>query len=291
MDAGTERLATAASAPAMLPRPYRVLANHADTHDTVTLEMVPVGGGARADACRRCRPGQFNMLYAFGVGEVPVSISGDTGERSRLVHTVRGVGAVSEALCRLRPGDSLGVRGPFGSPWPVTEAEGHDVALVAGGIGLAPLRPALYHLLANRERYGRVALLYGARSPQEILYIDELRRWRGRLDMDVLVTVDRATENWRGAVGFVTKLVRRVELDAAGAVALVCGPELMMRYAAQELLGLGLKPERVHVSLERNMKCGVGLCGHCQLGPIFVCRDGPVAPFEAVRGLLQTAEL
>jgi len=278
----------------MLPRPYRVVGRRADTRDTVTLELAaPAGreGPRLAAPYGRSRPGQFNMLYAFGVGEVPISISGDTADRRRLVHTIRSVGAVSDALCRLRPGDELGVRGPFGSAWPVEAAEGADVVVVAGGIGLAPLRPALYHLLANRGRYGRVSLLYGARRPEELLYLDELRAWRARLDLDVLVTVDRATEQWRGSVGFVTTLVRRVDIDAASAVAMVCGPELMMRYAAAELVTLGLEAERVYVSLERNMKCGLGLCGHCQMGPSFVCRDGPVYPFADVRGPLQIAEV
>jgi len=278
----------------MLPRPYRVLARRVDTRDTVTLELAPVRDRQAhrlAAPHGRSRPGQFNMLYAFGVGEIPISVSGDAADRGRLVHTIRSVGAVSEALCRLRPGDELGVRGPFGAAWPVAEAEGQDVVIVAGGIGLAPLRPALYHLLAQRERYGHVSLLYGARRPEEMLYVDELKRWRSRLDLDVLVTVDKATENWRGAVGFVTTLVRRAEMEAGSAVAMVCGPELMMRYAAAELLGRGMAAERVHVSLERNMKCGLGLCGHCQLGPSFVCRDGPVFSFASVRDLLQTPEV
>jgi NAD(P)H-flavin reductase len=277
----------------MLPRAYRVVWTRPDTADTVTLALEPdgaAGAAPSAGADARGLPGQFNMLYAFGIGEVPISISGDTSVTQRLIHTVRAVGAVSSALCRLRPGDALGVRGPFGRPWPVDEAQGSDLVIVAGGIGLAPLRPVIYHVLANRERYGRVTLLYGARRPEEMLFVSELQAWRSRLDLDVLVTVDRATEQWRGNVAFVTRLIPRVE-TGPGTLALVCGPELMMRYAAMALMGLGVSPEHVYVSLERNMNCGVGLCGHCQLGPLFVCRDGPVVSYASVERLLRTAEV
>ncbi|MEJ2290096.1 MAG: hypothetical protein P8Y05_00095 [Deinococcales bacterium] len=157
-------------------------------------------------------------------------------------------------------------------------------------MGLPPLRPVLYQVLSQRDRFGRVALLYGARSPEEMVFVDELREWRSRLDLDVAITVDRATESWKGSVGFVTTLIGRAPVDAASAVAMVCGPELMMRFAALELVKQGVPEERIYASLERNMKCGIGLCGHCQLGPSFVCRDGPVYPFPTAKGLLQVAE-
>ena len=270
----------------MLPRPYRVSQRRTETQDTFTVELEPSYEGAAAPFS----PGQFNMLYAFGVGEVPISMSGDPSDDGRLVHTIRSVGAVTRALSRLSPGDAVGVRGPFGSAWPVERAEGKDLVLVAGGIGLPPLRPVLYRVLAERERFGRVTLLYGARRPEEMVFVDDLRSWRSRLDLEVAVTVDRATVSWKGSVGFVTNLIHRAQVDAENAVAMVCGPELMMRFAAQELLKRGLPERAIHVSMERNMKCGIGHCGHCQFGPSFVCREGPVYPFSAVKERLTVEE-
>jgi NAD(P)H-flavin reductase len=231
------------------------------------------------------------MLYAFGVGEAPISVSGDLTGPGPLVHTIRAVGAVTSALCKVGRGQDVGVRGPFGTAWPVAEAEGRDVVLVAGGIGLAPLRPVIYHLLANRERYGKVAVLYGGRTPAELLYPGELERWRGRFDMQVEVTVDSTPADWRGMVGVVTKLIPRADLDPDGAVAMVCGPEIMMRFTAAALEERGLAKERIFVSMERSMSCAIGLCGHCQLRELFICKDGPVFPLDAVEPLFTAREL
>jgi NAD(P)H-flavin reductase len=256
-----------------------------ETGDTFTLMLEP----AEDQAALRFGPGQFNMLYVFGVGEVPVSISGDPARPEVLVHTIRAVGATTRALQRLRKGDSVGVRGPFGSSWPVEQAHGHDVVIVAGGIGLAPLRPALYHLLLHRVQYGRVVLLYGARTPRDLLYPRELKEWRGRFDVEVEVTVDRASTEWQGSVGVVTKLIERSPFDPQSAMAFICGPEIMIRFSAMTLQGRGVPSTNVYVSLERNMKCAIGLCGHCQFGPFFVCKDGPVfrhdqtQPFSSLR--------
>ncbi|HLY24310.1 MAG TPA: FAD/NAD(P)-binding protein [bacterium] len=276
----------------MAPAPYRVRRVSRDTHDTVTIELEPphdrVPSGSAAGP--RFAPGQFNMLYMFGLGEVPISISGDPAEPDALVHTVRAVGAVTRALRGLRRGAVVGVRGPYGSAWPVDEAAGHDVVIMAGGIGLAPLRPAIYHLLARRDRYGKVVLLYGARTPADLLYTRQLERWRGRFDAQIEVTVDAAPPGtWLGHVGVAGTLLPRAEFDASRAVALVCGPEVMMRFAIADLRHRGLAPEQIYLSMERNMRCAIGLCGHCQFGPTFVCKDGPVfrydrlAPFLGVR--------
>lgn len=271
----------------MLPAPWSVRRVSRETADTFTLELVPAAEGPAFAFL----PGQFNMLDVFGVGEVPISISGDAGRPGVLVHTTRAVGPVTRAMVKLRRDEWLGVRGPFGVPWPVAEAEGGDVLLVAGGIGLAPLRPVVYHLLAHRRRFGRVALLYGTRSPGDILYPRELERWRSRFDLQVEITVDRAGREWLGNVGLVTALLPRVRLDPQGTVALLCGPEIMMRLTAAELQRRGLHPQRIHLSLERNMKCGVGLCGHCQLGPLLVCRDGPVIAAAMAGGWLERREV
>ncbi len=274
-----EALVHAGSEP-MLPWPYRVRRRHRETRDTWTLELDPEPGSPRL----AFQPGQFNMLYAFGVGEVPISISGDPAG-GPWVHTIRAVGAVSRALCALGRGETLGLRGPFGNPWPVQEAAGQDVVVVAGGIGLAPLRPAILHLLAHRGRYGRVVILYGARSPEELLFRRQLHEWRARFDLDVAVTVDHAEKAWYGQVGVVPRLVPRARFDSMYTTALVCGPEVMMRFTVDALLDRGVEPERIFLSMERNMKCGIGLCGHCQYGPEFVCRDGPVLPYSRVRRL------
>ena len=267
--------------------PFRVTGLHVDNEDTFTLELAPPAGHELAPF----KPGQFNMLYVFGVGEVPISISGDPDRPGTLVHTTREVGAVTRAMRGLRIGDAIGVRGPFGSSWPVAAAEGRDVVLIAGGIGLPPLRPALYHVLARRERYGRVLLLYGARTPEDLMFPDELTKWRAMFDLEVHVTVDRATGHWRGNVGVVTPIVKRAPIDPRRTVAMICGPEVMIRYACQELARRGVSPQDTYVSLERNMKCAVGLCGHCQLGGHLVCRDGPVFSYDQVERMLDQGEV
>jgi NAD(P)H-flavin reductase len=256
-----------------------------NTDDTFTVELDPGPAGFSF------RPGQFNMLYLFGVGEVPISMSGDPAVPSRVLHTIRGVGPVTTAMRDLVEGDLVGVRGPFGTPWPVGLASSRDVVFVAGGIGLAPLRPALYHVLEHRDEYERVSLLYGVRSPGDLLYEDELAEWRARFDMAVRVTVDTADRRWRGSVGVVTKLVPRAPFDPHDTVAFICGPEIMMRFAAEELVKRGVRTGRIYLSMERNMKCGIGLCGHCQFGKDFVCKDGPVFTYEAVHSRLDIREV
>ncbi|HYM55893.1 MAG TPA: FAD/NAD(P)-binding protein [Solirubrobacteraceae bacterium] len=269
----------------MVPAPFAVSARRRETADTWTLELAPRAGGRL-----EFEPGQFTMLSAFGAGEVPISISGDPDGEGPLVHTVRAVGLATEAICRAVPGEVLGVRGPFGRPWPVAEVEGADVLVVAGGIGLAPLRPAILALLARRERYGRLLLLYGGRSPELLLYGGELREWAER-GLEVALTVDSAGPEWLGQVGVVPRLVRRARFDAANAVALVCGPEVMMRFAAGALAQSGVGSDRVYASMERNMQCGIGHCGHCQLGPTLICRDGPVYRWSELERWLAIREL
>lgn len=270
----------------MLPAPFRIERVKKELSDTFTLELVPEGGGGFA-----FKPGQFNMLYAFGVGEVPISISGDPAGTDRLIHTIRAVGAVTRAMWELKPDDAIGVRGPFGTPWPVEAAYGDDLLIVAGGVGLAPLRPAIYQALAQRERFGKVMILYGARTPEDILFRKELEKWRGRFDVEVAVTVDRSTGKWGGSVGVVTNLIGRGGFDPVHTTALVCGPEVMMRYAVLALEKRGVAAAKVFVSMERNMKCGIGLCGHCQWGPHFVCKDGPVFRYDKVADLFTIREL
>ncbi len=263
----------------MVPIPYRLQRLRRETRDTFTLELRPAG----SDRPFAFRPGQFNMLYAFGVGEVPISICGDPAPEDMLIHSIRAVGSVTRALTQLRPGDQVGVRGPFGQGWPLDQAEGRDLVLVAGGLGVPPLRPVIYQVLAERERYGQVNLIYGARHPGELLYLRELAEWRSRFDCSVDVTVDAADRSWRGPVGVVTTLIPRARFNSDKALAMICGPEIMMRFSLLELEKRGINPDRLYVSMERNMKCGLGQCGHCQLGPFFVCKDGPVFAFDRIR--------
>jgi NAD(P)H-flavin reductase len=269
----------------MRSRPFRVLAHRQETEDTVTLRLEPDGGGALAFAA-----GQYTMLGLLGVGEVPISISGDPGAPAVLQHTVRDVGGVTHALVHAQPGDLLDVRGPYGTGWTVLDdSTGMDVVLVAGGIGLAPLRPALMDVLAHRERFGRVVVLYGARSPADVLFGEEYEAWQAA-GVEVAVTVDYGPPGWAGRVGLVTTLIPRAGFDPPHTLALVCGPEVMMRYAAAALVDRGVAPERVRLSMERNMKCGVGLCGHCQLRELFVCVDGPVLTYARLESLLRLRE-
>lgn len=268
------------------PELYRVETVRRELSDTVTLELAPVAGTRPA-----FEPGQFNMIYAFGVGEIAISISGNRDSGGRFIHTVRDVGAVSRAISRTHPGDMLGLRGPYGVGWPVATARGADVIFIAGGLGLAPLRPAILEVLENRARYGRVTILFGTRNPIDMLFRDELESWRQRLDVDVQVTVDHADQSWHGHVGVVPNLVSRAIYDPAETIAFVCGPEVMMRFAATALIAAGAAPANIHLSMERNMKCAIGLCGHCQFGPDFVCKDGPVMRYDRIAEILALREI
>ncbi len=272
----------------MVPRRFRVARVWPELPDVASMELEPVDGATAA-----FEPGQFNMLYVFGVGEIPVSISGDPSKPGLLVHTTRGVGAVSRAVTALKAGDMIGLRGPFGTAWPVARETGRHILFVAGGLGLAPLRPAIYHVLANRADYAGMTLIYGARSPDELLFVDEVRGWKSRLDTEVEVTVDHAAPGWTGRVGMVTTAFDSAlgGTDPASVSAFVCGPEIMMRFSALDLTGRGVTGDRIWLSMERNMKCAIGLCGHCQFGPDFVCRDGPVFTWAHLARLIVKKEI
>ena len=272
-----------ASVSPMVPVAYRVLSRRQELHDTVTLELAPVDA-----AISTPRMGQFNMLWAFGIGEAPISLAGVQDDV--LVHTIRAVGAVTSALCSVGVGDHIGVRGPYGTGWDLDGAQGRDVLVVAGGLGLAPVRPIITRLFSHRSDFGRAGLLMGARSPDDLLYRAELEEWRGRFDIEVEVTVDSAPKSWRGDVGVVTTLVDRAPFTPSETRAFVCGPEIMMRFAAQALLDRGVPPTEVFVSLERNMHCAIGHCGHCQLGQFFVCKEGPVLAWPDAEPLLRIRE-
>jgi NAD(P)H-flavin reductase len=269
-----------------VPRPFRVLRTKRETHDVFTLELKAEEGPPLS-----FRPGQFNMVYVHGAGEVPISISGNPAEPETLIHTIRAVGGVTMAMRSVRRGDVLGIRGPYGSVWPIDEAVGSDLVIVAGGIGLAPLRPVIHEALARRQQFGKLILLYGTREPEDIIFPKDLEEWRSRFDFHVFVTVDRALGSWKGHVGVVTGLILKASFDPANTLAMICGPEVMMRFTTMELLKTGVDPGQIYFSMERNMKCGIGLCGHCQFGPYFVCREGPVFPYPRLKQLLSIREI
>jgi len=265
-----------------VPSRYRVVDRKTETFDITTLWLEPVDQPIDA-----FKAGQFNMLTAFGVGEIAISISSAPGAPGAIEHTVRDVGAVSHALSQSAVGDIVGVRGPFGTDWGLASLDAVDVVVVAGGIGLAPLRGAMRYLAENKSPERTVALRVGARLPDQIVFPDEIARW-GEMGIDVAVTVDVADAGWTGHVGVVTQILAELPFDGEGAVALVCGPEIMMRFSARSLIDLGVAPENIRVSLERNMQCGIAMCGHCQLGPYLLCRDGPVVPYAPLAAELIT---
>lgn len=284
----TENSSVLAQVDPMTPETVKIKKIIWETEDVFTLELVCETEEKRDF---NFKPGQFNMLYAFGIGESAISISSDSSKRSSLLHTIHKVGHVTSALSKLKKGDIIGLRGPFGSSWPLEETKGRDICIIVGGIGLAPLRPSIYHILRNRKQYGKFVILYGARTPRDILYPVELELWRKKHDVQIEVTVDRADSTWRGHSGVVTTLLDFVELDPQKTAAMVCGPEIMMKFAIDSLKRCGLDEKDIYVSLERNMKCALGFCGHCQYGPSFVCKDGPVFSFSKVTDIFEIKEL
>jgi NAD(P)H-flavin reductase len=271
----------------MLPVPYRVTGHTAETRDSATLRLEPVG-----EALPSFQPGQFTMLAVPGIGEIAISVSGDpAAQDGSLTHTIRAVGAVSAALHDAPVGTLVGVRGPFGTTWDLPSAAGCDLLIVAGRVGLAPLRPVVLGALAGRGAYQHIRLVAGARTPADFLFGGELKAWDDRGDIDVELTIDQPAAGWGGQVGFVTEPLARLRLDPARTTAFLCGPEPMMRFSAQVLMRKGMAADDIRISLERNMKCGIGLCGHCQLGPILVCRDGPVVSYTLAGPLLTIREL
>lgn len=271
--------APALSPNAMLPFPATITAIRAEAPGIATYTLDFQDPTLRATY--RFRPGQFNMLYLPGIGEVAISISSDAAEPQTLLHTIRSAGNVTQAIAHLKVGQALGVRGPYGSAWPMERARGGDVIVVGGGIGLAPLRPAIYHLMRHRTDYGKVTILVGARTPTEQLYPTEYDTWR-KQNIEVVVTVDRADETWKGRVGVVPMLFYSLRPDPKRTTVLTCGPEIMMRFVVYEALARRIPKDRIYVSLERNMKCAIGFCGHCQFGPTFLCKEGPVLTYAQV---------
>lgn len=242
---------------------------------------------AAAQAAYRFAPGQFNMLYLPGVGEVPISVMSDPQERDGIGHTIRALGRVTRGLAALRPGGSLGLRGPYGRGWPLREMEGRDIVLVTGGLGCAPAVSVIHYLLRRRERYGKLVVIQGVKHAEDLIWREQYDRWATLPDTQVLLAASQGGALWPWHVGRATELLEQARFDPGRAAALMCGPEGMMRAAAEKLLARGLPESRLHLSMERNMQCAVGRCGHCQFGGAFVCRDGPVFDWGQVKSLLE----
>jgi NAD(P)H-flavin reductase len=245
---------------------------------------------SRAAARYEFAPGQFNMLYLPGIGEAAISISSDPADRSSISHTVKSVGNVTDALARLAVGDEVILRGPFGTPWPLADLRGHDIVIAVGGVGLASVRAAILAIARDRESYGRVAVLFGAKTPAALLYQREYDAWRGR-GIDVRTIVDQADAGWRGPTGLVTLLFDDLALDPSRTGLLACGPEPMMLAVVRRAEAEGLAQSQMFLSMERNMICAARLCGLCQFGPEFVCRDGPVFPYDRIARFLAIPNL
>jgi len=254
------------------------------TSDTKTYTLRVDGG--RFDFL----PGQFNMVSILGYGEAPISISSCPCDNETIDHTIRAVGSITKYLEAFKPGDTIGIRGPYGSSWPVDEARGKNVLIVAGGIGLAPLRPFYTQMFRERSSFGKIQILYGARTPADMLFTDEFESYRRKPDTELFLTVDKVPDGvkWDHTVGVVTALYDVAKLDPRNTVVVTCGPEIMMRFACKGLLSRGFLTPQIYLSMERRMKCGVGKCGHCQLGPKFVCKHGPVFRYDEALTLRDT---
>lgn len=271
----------------MIPQLYKISSHNDETEDTFTIQLHPVDN----DTNFEFKPGQFCMLHAFGIGESAISISGDPKIKNVITHTIKKLGSVTKILEALNLGATIGVRGPFGEPWPIQESVAKNVVIAAGGIGLAPLRPVIYHIQANRDKFKKVWLFYGARSSKDLIYEAEIAEWRQRGDIDIHMTVDKGTLLWRGSVGTVTSLIEKIGVEANNTVAMVCGPEIMIYFTVLCLEKMGLSKEAIYVSMERNMQCGIGYCGHCMCGAKFICKDGPVLKYTDAEQLLKVKEL
>ncbi len=231
------------------------------------------------------------MVYSFGTGEVPISIVSDPDDPDLLDHTVRVVGNVTAALERLGAGDTVGLRGPYGSWWPLEEAQGRDVVIVTGGLGCAPVVSVINYIIRRRASYGRLKILHGIKTPKDLLYRERFRAWGRYPNTEVYLTSDQPGRGWKYRIGVVTNLFDEIRIDGPGSVAMICGPEIMMRYAVRGLSSHGVSMDRIYIAMERNMKCAVGFCGHCQFGPAFVCKDGPVFRYDRIQRWFETREI
>jgi len=267
-----------------LPQPAEIVERVEETADIFTLRLRLAD--ADAHAAYQYLPGQFNMLYLYGVGEVPISIVSDPVDDTLLDHTVRALGRVTRGLAALGTGERIGVRGPFGRGWPLEQARGRNILVVTGGLGCAPTVAAIRYILKRRDEYGHLTIIQGVKHSDDLLWRSAYEAWAREPDTQVLLSADRAGPAWPWHVGVVTELFGHARIDCANTLCLMCGPEPMIKAAVTELQGMGMAADAIHVSMERNMQCALGHCGHCQFGGHFVCRNGPVFRFSELAPLL-----
>ena len=266
---------------------YTVVDRHLENDKLLTFTLEPPDH----EAIEPIKPGQFNMLYVFGVGEIPISVSSLIIPHPTLVHTIQDVGPVSMAINSLAKGDTIGVRGPFGTVWPIDEAKSKDIIIMAGGVGLCPLRPLIESILSRRDQFGEVNILYGARAPGDIIFHHDIISWQSDPSINFRITVDHAVSQWRGNVGVVTHLLEKARFEPGNTIVYICGPEVMMRFSVYACLAAAVHESSIYISMERNMKCAIGFCGHCQLGPYFMCKDGSVFQYSKLKPYLNVAEV
>ncbi|MEJ2685697.1 MAG: FAD/NAD(P)-binding protein [Gammaproteobacteria bacterium] len=267
-----------------LPHRAEIVERIEEASDVFTLRLRLTDNDARRSY--RFAPGQFNMLYLYGVGEVPISIVSDPRDDALLDHTVRALGRVTRGLSALQAGDTVGVRGPYGRGWPLQAAEGRDVLVVTGGLGCAPVVAAIRYILRRRDRYGPLTILQGVKHSKDLLWREQYEAWARHPDTEVLLAADQGGPAWPWHVGLITELFDKIDIRPGRTLAMMCGPEPMMVAAIRELRALGLGNGDIYASMERNMQCAVGHCGHCQIGGSFVCRNGPVFPYTELAELL-----
>jgi len=265
-----------------IPEPAVIESIRDESFDTKTFKVV-FEDNAQA-ASFSYKPGQFAQLSLLGIGEAPISITSSHCKQGFLEFTIRAVGRLTRAIHQLKPGDNIYIRGPYGNSWPFEEVKGKDLYFIAGGIGLPPLRSLINSVFDKREEFGRIKILYGSKTPDELCFKEELKSWQRITDTEVLLTVDKPEEGWKGNVGVVTTLWDKTDMTSSGGAAYVCGPPVMIRFVIERLTKTGFKDENIHVSLERYMKCGIGKCGHCNIGAKFVCIHGPVFTYSQIKG-------
>jgi len=270
-----------------IPHPAIVDSIRSESFDTKTFKVV--FEDEKLAASFSYKPGQFAQLSLLGIGEAPISVTSSPCSRGFLEFTIRAVGRLTRAMHQLKPADKIYVRGPYGNCFPFEEVKGKDLYFVAGGIGLPPLRSLINSVFDKREEFGRIKVLYGAKTPDELCFKEELKRWQQITDTEVLLTVDKADKDWEGNVGVVTTLWNKVDITSSGGVAYVCGPPIMIRFVVKKLIDTGFEDGNIYITLERYMKCGIGKCGHCNIGAKFVCIDGPVFSCGQLKELHQKA--
>ncbi|HET6370868.1 MAG TPA: FAD/NAD(P)-binding protein [Nitrospiria bacterium] len=272
-----------------IPHPAEIIERRPETRGIYTYRLRFVEEELRRSF--RFQPGQFNMLYAFGAGEVAISIVSDPNDPDLLDHTIRIVGNVTGVLERLGKGDVVGLRGPYGSSWPLLEAEGKDVIIITGGLGCAPVVSVINYIVRRRASFGRLQIFHGVKTPKDLLYRERFRAWRKIPNTEVYLTVDHPDQQWKYSVGVVTNLFSQVEIDGRNSIVMMCGPEVMMHFASRDLITHGVSADRIYLSMERNMKCAIAFCGHCQFGPTFVCREGPIYRYDRIKKWFEVREI